>query len=111
MKLYCILHEVFHIYCLGCGGSRAICELMHLHLGRSFLYNPVPICGLVYLCVFLGTLIKERTIHIRGKYSCVRRWALILMLVFFIGYGLFRDILLVFYKIDLLGDFQNNLGN
>ena len=37
----CWVWEHWHIYCPGCGGTRALAELLKLHIVKSFLYNPM----------------------------------------------------------------------
>ena len=37
----CLFHLMTGWYCPGCGGTRALGELLKLHIVKSFLYNPM----------------------------------------------------------------------
>lgn len=37
----CLFHLMTGWYCPGCGGTRALAELLKLHIVKSFLYNPM----------------------------------------------------------------------
>ena len=50
----CFVFRHFHIFCPGCGGTRAYVQLIHGKILQSFLYNPVVITGLVSYLFFMG---------------------------------------------------------
>lgn len=58
----CVYRMLFHIYCPGCGMTRAYISLFHLHIRQAFASNfmfwSIPICGLYVL--FDGRLFRSR---------------------------------------------------
>ena len=40
----CMLHSLTGLDCPGCGGLRAVHQLLHGHLVRAFQFNPLFIC-------------------------------------------------------------------
>ena len=63
-RLPCLLHALTGYYCPGCGGTRAVYALLHLHPIRSFLYHPlVPYAAAVYGWFMLSQTIERLTHH------------------------------------------------
>lgn len=58
----CAFKTLFHLYCPGCGGTRAVYYLLRLDLLNSFLCNPgvifIVFTALYYWCKILFYLIK-----------------------------------------------------
>ena len=52
-KMGCAVYSIFHIYCPGCGCTRATYWLVHLHPFRSFLCNPFIIVSIVMYTIFM----------------------------------------------------------
>ncbi len=102
--LICPFH-VFGLYCPTCGMTRAAHALLSLDLLSAFSLNP---CLFVLLFVLLwyfsfglfALFKKDPTLFRRA-----RRWPLWLLLFSLAFYFLLRNILLLFFHIDLLGDF------
>lgn len=63
----CTMYQKYHLYCPGCGGTRAFLALLHGDIVKSFCYHPfVPYTAVIAL-VFIGSnglyrvgLIKRR---------------------------------------------------
>lgn len=51
----CVLLEKYQIYCPGCGGTRAIKELLRRHFIKSFWYHPFVLYAVLISGVFLGS--------------------------------------------------------
>ncbi|MGN0153685.1 MAG: DUF2752 domain-containing protein [Lachnospiraceae bacterium] len=103
-KLPCGFKLIFHIYCPGCGGTRALFELLKGHLVQSFLCNPAVLLGipliLYYEITVFFTLVKNN-----GKCYYERRGFLLYgYLCIVLVFAVVRDILLLVYQIDMLGD-------
>ena len=65
----CVFHLVTGYYCMTCGATRAVHELLRLRLVNSFLLNPVPILLALFLLTVLGFelagVIRRRRIRFR----------------------------------------------
>lgn len=101
----CILHDVLHIYCPGCGGTRAVMELLRGHILKSLWYNPAVVLGGLLIAYYeLGvfyTLVKKN-----GKrYYIANGWPVYLYVILIFIYAILRDILLLGFQIDVLHDF------
>lgn len=58
----CSLYNTLHIYCMGCGGTRAFIFLVHGHIFKSFMFNPfVPYSVLVYITFMINTILCKQT--------------------------------------------------
>ncbi|MBQ6824256.1 MAG: DUF2752 domain-containing protein [Clostridia bacterium] len=98
----CTLLRVFHIYCMGCGVTRALKALLHFDILGSLMYNPIVPVGLFFLALYEGAMIyglvrgKPRDTYLKTK--------LVVTIVVLWGiYAIVRNVL-VFFGIDLLGD-------
>lgn len=109
----CSFISKLHIYCPGCGGTRAISALLHLNFRDSFLFNPiVPIAAFVMLYVDARTVIRE----IRGrtnpsvlpKLPYFDRYLAILLIATVVLNFLIRNALLIFWGIDPIGDIDTH---
>ncbi len=100
----CAFAHITHLYCPGCGGTRAVKALMDFHWIKSALYNPIVIYG-VLMCgyYYIGetiTLLKGN----KKKYTPFKDWTLWMVLVVILGNFVIRNLLLVFAHVDYIGD-------
>lgn len=100
----CGLVVIFHIYCPGCGGTRALFSMMQGHFLESLYYNPAVLLGalliIYYEVAVIVTLVKDN-----GKiYYCRKPVFIYIYLVIVFGYTIVRDVCLLVPGIDLLGD-------
>lgn len=56
----CAFQMMFGMYCPGCGGTRALNELLHGHLIRSIWYHPLVPYGAGLYLVFMVTWTAAR---------------------------------------------------
>ena len=101
----CPFHELFHIYCPGCGGTRALFELFQGHILESLYCNPAVFLGLILILYYeigaIVTIIKNN-----GKCYYYQKGKLIYgYLIIVTLFTVVRNYLLVGMKIDMLGDF------
>ena len=101
--LTCRFKEKFHLYCPGCGGSRALVALLKFDLISSFvLYPPllitVIILSFLYIRVFLS-FIKNDEKYVNGFHF----GSLIIIPAVILLHFVLRNVLLLF-GIDLIGD-------
>ena len=59
----CLLYQTFHLYCPGCGGTRALYYLLHGHFLTSIKYHPV----IPYTFVLVVCYMSSHTLNILTK--------------------------------------------
>ena len=100
----CAMKQVFHLYCPGCGGTRAVNSLLHFDIVRSFLYNPLILymagVAAFYFFKAIYLLIKDKGNTILSLDLRVL-WAFLWIML---GFFVLRNILLVFFGIDYMGE-------
>lgn len=100
----CGLVALFHIYCPGCGGTRALFSALQGNFLESLFYNPAVLLGALLIAYYeiavIVTLVKDN-----GKiYYCRKPVLIYIYLVIVFGYAIVRNILLFVPGIDLLGN-------
>ncbi len=101
--LKCYFFECFHLYCPGCGGTRALYALFNFDILASLKYNPAVILGgLLYVYYNVRAIIaiikNDEDYFFKQKYRLIPIFAAIV-----IAYFIIRNILLL-NGIDLIGD-------
>lgn len=94
----------FHLYCPGCGGTRAISELLRLNILSSVRYNPNPLvwaCALFYIDLRSVWILKRKGTLERPYFS--RTLFTVIVSVYFLNFIL-RNLLLVLWDVDFIGD-------
>ena len=97
------MSRTLHLYCPGCGGTRAVASLLRGDLLTSLCCNPLVLWG-----IFLAAVQYMRALYAlirRDPDACgIPRWmwvsVIVLALALFVG----RNLLLVFGGYDYLGD-------
>lgn len=95
----CVFARRAHLYCPGCGGSRALYALLRLDLLSSLAANPALIGGILTLGYY--EIAFFRTARGHGR---VRSWPAIAYAALIVCFFVLRNLLLVFCGIDPLGD-------
>lgn len=101
----CFLHDFLHMYCPGCGGTRATFTLLKGEVIQSVSYNPAILLGVLLVVYYeigvIMTLMKRN-----GKYYFYRKNGLVMAyLVIVLVFAVVRDWLLLGFRVDLLQDF------
>ena len=101
----CVFKETFGLYCPGCGGSRSLSAFMRLDFLSSFiLYPPIIISALAVLSydarLILSLIYKNDRFTSGYRFFIFLSIPVSVFLTFII-----RNILLLFFKIDTVGDF------
>ena len=99
----CIIRNRFHIYCPGCGGTRALEALLSLRVRESLRYNPLVVLILLDLLTMLILRFLERRPNARKHYTA-RIVVHSLLLSAIVIVFLYRNYMLLFRGVDLLGD-------
>lgn len=100
----CPLHDLLRVYCPLCGGSRAILSLFRFDFADAFRSNPAV---LLSLPVLLFYYVRALIVFARGgafSYRIPRKWTVALLLLF-AAFFVLRNVLLIAFGIDPLGDF------
>ena len=103
---HCNFSQQFHLYCPGCGGTRAVESLLHGHVITSFMQNPVPVYAiLLFLRIWIALFHNTFFCKIQSKLWIVlyswEAWGILFVVV---GNFIIRNLLLVFFGWDYLGD-------
>ncbi|MBO4686997.1 MAG: DUF2752 domain-containing protein [Clostridiales bacterium] len=121
----CGFSQTLHLYCPGCGGTRAVKYLLQFDPIRSFLANPIPLYTAILLLriwvAFLHNVVCCRELHrstadvqkqengdmMTGssrRWKLLYQWEMWGILVVVIGFFIIRNLALVLFKWDFLGD-------
>ena len=99
----CFLHDFAHLYCPFCGGTRSLNALLHGSFGEAFRFHallPVfVLAGALYDAIVFYCILKGKKQPFR-----IPKPAAIGILVTVVGYGVLRNVLLVAFGIDPIGD-------
>lgn len=100
----CTLHDIFHIYCPLCGGTRAIVALCRGQLLQSLQYNPVSAYLAVGFSVF--DIIAATRIARRSAKPIVNipLWYVAVGIALAVLVFIVRNVCLIGYGIDNIGD-------
>jgi hypothetical protein len=97
----CVIFTHFHVYCPGCGGTRAVLSLCRGKILESLWYHPLVPYGAAVYVLYMGSHTLDILSHgmIRGlKFRAGYLWtALILM----IGNVILKNVLLLGFGITL----------
>jgi hypothetical protein len=97
----CLFTATSHLYCPGCGCTRAVEALLRLDIVTSLTANPLALLLLLLLLYYEVTLTrslkKDSRVH-------VSKWPAILFAYALPAYFLLRNLLLICFHIDPLGD-------
>ena len=99
----CVILNKLHIYCVGCGGTRAVISLLHFDLVGALRYNvTAPLAVAVYLYynvrAFIAIKKDDKAYFKKQKY-----WLVYVVLAVMILNAVLKNVLL-YSGIDIIGD-------
>ena len=119
----CTFSQKLHLYCPGCGGTRAVKYLLEGKILYSLLAHPIPVYAGVILLriwtallhnVIVGRTSKRENMKTASKGGVAQtapklwpvfcHWEMWFILVVVFGFFILRDVALVTLKCDFLGD-------
>lgn len=102
-KIPCLLYSRYHIYCPGCGGTRAVVQLLKGHVITSFLLHPMVLYTVILLiCYFVSNAIGI-LFRCRDKIGMkLKTGYLVTALVLLLVNCIVKNIFLCGFHIDIL---------
>ncbi len=105
----CAFKNIFHLYCPGCGGSRSVLFLFKLDFLLAFLSYP-PIYVLLFFLIYLDSRAVISIVRNDNRYFASFNLNILLIIPAIILFHFFlRNIALVFFRYDFLGDIITKL--
>lgn len=103
----CTFSRKTHLYCPGCGGTRAVRYFLKGDMLSSFLSNAIPVYTAIVLlriwvALFHNTVMEK--IRKGKKWTLFYRWEMWGILIVVAGYFILRNVFLVLFGWDFLGD-------
>ena len=100
---YCLLHDQLHIYCPMCGGTRAALSLVNLDIVSALRQNAFFVFLVVaFICYDVKAAYK--VFGDRKDPFKVPIWLIIALCVVCILFFIVRNLLMIFFGIDPLGE-------
>lgn len=99
----CLMKRILHLYCPGCGGTRAVKALLAADIVTSLQANPVVLwMGILAVMQYVRMV---RAYLRRDPYGCaLPTWSWVSLIVLALTLFVVRNLLLVFGGYDYLGD-------
>ena len=98
---HCLMHDILHLYCPLCGGTRAFLSCLRLDLVGALLYNPAVIPAAL---VFIALDMRALVLILQGKDRALfPRWLLPSAVYYFAAFTVLRNAL-AFFGVDPVGD-------
>lgn len=103
LSFRCVMSRVLHLYCPGCGGTRAVRAILAGDVIGSLRCHPVVIWGiavcLMQFCRMLTALVRRDPDR-----ASLPNWTWISVVVLLFAVFVVRNLLLVFWGYDVLGE-------
>lgn len=104
----CAFSRKTHLYCPGCGGTRAVKYFLTGDMLSSFLSNAIPIYTAILLLRIWAALFHNTVVEKfrpgKKKWKLFYQWEMWTILVVVVGYFVLRNIFLMCFGWDFLGD-------
>ncbi len=99
----CLLHDIFYVYCPLCGGTRAAEALLRLNVAEAFRCNALVVLSVPFVLFFY---LRAWRRLLRGEKQLWRvpAWVWIAVVSAMVLFGVARNVLMIGFGIDPLGD-------
>ena len=101
-KFPCTFLYGTHMYCPGCGGTRALMALLKGHIIKSLVYNPAVVLGVGLLLYYEVTVLMTIMSRKKKVYYTKSIVPVIIYISIVLLFAIVRDVLLVGFGIDML---------
>lgn len=101
----CLFHDIFRMYCPGCGGTRALFTLLQGKILQSLYCNPAVLLGAILILYYEITIAITLKKHNGKRYYTKKLWPPVLYVVIVLVFCVVRNYLLIAHGIDMLNDF------
>ncbi|MBQ8173898.1 MAG: DUF2752 domain-containing protein [Clostridia bacterium] len=101
----CSFSAASHLYCPGCGFTRAVRALLSFDILASLAAHPFALLGIGVIGYYEVALFRAA----RGR-GRVRAWPAVSFAVGLLCFFVLRNLLLILFGIDFLGDFGQEWG-
>jgi hypothetical protein len=110
-NMSCVFLKVFHLYCPGCGGTRALFSLLHGDILASLAYNPLLILTALFVLFYEIAYIVHIFGNVKPSAFFLRLYNIlpIIFVVIVILFAVIRNLLVIFFKFDPVGDLTAGL--
>lgn len=98
----CAFLHVTHMYCPGCGGTRALFALLKGDIIHSLGYNPTVVLGALILLYYEITVIMTIVSKRDRVYYTKSPLPILLYISIVLIFAIVRDVLLVVFSVDML---------
>ncbi len=99
----CWIHDLLHLYCPLCGGTRSVSAMIRLDFLEALRYNAAVV--ILFVLFLIGDLVLLlRLLRKKEKWWSIPSWCWIGATVFLLGYTILRNLLMVVWGIDPTGD-------
>ncbi|MDF2821634.1 MAG: hypothetical protein K0R15_2075 [Clostridiales bacterium] len=99
----CLILSKLHIYCPGCGGTRAFSQIIEGDIVGSILSNPIPLFMIIiYIIIFIDMTRKLISPKNNKWFNYKPAFITIILLIFYTL--ILRNIIAILLGIDYLGD-------
>ena len=106
----CLFKEYTHLYCPGCGGTRAVHSMLKGHIIRSLEENAiaVPVFAFI-LYYFIGVTLAVKSKGTR-IYFHLHKWMIVVLIILVLWVSVGRNLAVVYLGYDPIGDVKGFWG-
>ena len=100
----CLFKEYTHLYCPGCGGTRAVHSMLSGHIIRSLEENAIVVPAFAFiLYYFIGVTLAAKSKGTR-IYFHLHKWMIVVLIILVLWISVGRNLSAVYLGYDPIGD-------